>query len=307
MNAVSIRSLLCCVVLLLVLDNHPAHANQKMTIMTTKPSMAPCHPSTNQVVRSDFNRNNKPSLSSDNLSNFVGFRGGAIFKKKKQAAAPPASKTKNSNLKSAFAKVFIGTTVESVLMHQVLLFAFGLSNEFKDKTFASVVQFLLIFSVVFGSSTYGAVIDNGLSAATQQFLSPNEVPGDSDWYSKLQKPSWNPPGWVFPIMWLIISKPTQFVALWKLKEMKMTMTGSEDLALLVYCIHLSLGDAWNKIFFGLQQIKVGVVVISAFWTLLLASTYFFYAINPSAGLFMVPTCLWVTVAASLNWSIYMQN
>lgn len=39
-------------------------------------------------------------------------------------------------------------------------------------------------------------------------------------------------------MWLIISKPTQFVALWKWKD-----------ALLVYSIHSSLGDAWNEIDF----------------------------------------------------------
>jgi len=220
-------------------------------------------------------------------------------KKKKQAAAAAEA---SRDLKLAFTKVGIGSIVESMLMQAVLLFASTLANDAPDSTFVTVVQFLMIGSVVFGSSTYGALIDNGISAATQQLLSPSQTPGDSDWYSNLKKPSWNPPGWVFPIMWLIISKPTQFVALWKIKE-----TESNELALLVYCIHLSLGDAWNKIFFGLQQVKAGVVVISAFWMLLVTSAFLFHSINPSAGLFLVPTCLWVTVAASLNWSIYLKN
>ena len=31
-----------------------------------------------------------------------------------------------------------------------------------------------------------------------------------------------------------------------------------------------------------------------------------HAIDATAGLLMVPTCLWVTVAAALNWSIYFR-
>lgn len=253
----------------------------------------------NRMIRSNFNQ--KLSLTFGGPS-VLQLRGGGIISSKKKSFKEEAAAKARRDLKSAFAKIFIGSIVASFLMHQVLLLACDLANDFRDNTFVTVVQFLLIGTVVFGSSTYGAIIDNGLSAATKQLLSPNEIPGDADWYSNLKKPSWNPPGWVFPIMWLIISKPTQFVALWKLKEVE-----GNELALLVYSIHLSLGDAWNKIFFGLQQIKAGVVTISTFWALLVTSAYLFYVMNPTAGLFLVPTCLWVTVASSLNWNIFLNN
>ncbi|KAL3940947.1 MAG: hypothetical protein SGBAC_004600 [Bacillariaceae sp.] len=320
MKTFTLRNLLVCLsVLLLVVSENAAlakknqHQNNSL-VSSGRASTKPSAPSGRDLTFLRFRGGATVSTNNKGNNNFVlgpaniediinSFKPG-----KKAAAAAQASR----DLKSAFATIFLGSTVEAFLMHQVLLFANRIAKEWNDKNLVTVAQVVLIGSVVFGSATYGSLIDNGLSAATKQLLSPNEIPGDSDWYKHLKKPSWNPPGWVFPIMWLIISKPTQFAALWKLKEVAGTATATNtatatDLALLVYCIHLSLGDAWNKVFFGLQQVKVGVAVISTFWAVLLTSAYLFKEINPSAGRFMVPTCLWVTVAASLNWSIFLKN
>lgn len=177
-----------------------------------------------------------------------------------------------------------------------------------------LLQWLGLFAVIFASSFFGSIVDGGLSAATNQVLDPNEIPGDSDWYANLVKPSWNPPGWVFPIMWLVVSKPTQIIAVSKV--LKIAKSASSDLdivtklpipALAVYCAHLSLGDAWNKVFFGLQCTGRGAAVITLFWGLLLTSAYLFYSIDPSAGKFLLPTCGWVSVATALNWNIYLNN
>ena len=120
-------------------------------------------------------------------------------------------------------------------------------------------------------------------------------------------------GWVFPIMWLVVSKPTQFAAVWRLiiatSLSKKDEGGARLLSvpLLAYCAHLSLGDAWNKVFFGTESTGRGLVVICAFWSVLWLSAYLFYRADMYAGLLLLPTCLWVTVAASLNWSIYLLN
>jgi benzodiazapine receptor len=223
------------------------------------------------------------------------FRGGAPKKKDSNTSTYP------------LVKIAIAGVVEALIMHQSLLLA--ITGNSYEGNIATVFQVLLVLSVPFGSSTYGSLIDNGLTAATKQIMSPNEIPGDANWYAKLQKPSWSPPGWIFPIMWLLISKPTQFVAVWNLVKSTGTdaVTPELNLAFLVYCTHLALGDAWNKVFFGLQQTGSGVVIISTFWTVLLTSAYLFYQLDPSAGLFLVPTCLWVSVASALNWSIYLLN
>ena len=159
--------------------------------------------------------------------------------------------------------------------------------------------------VVFASSLVGTFVDGGASAALNQALDPNTTPGDPEWYANLAKPSWNPPGWLFPIMWLIVSKPTQLAAvntLWSATD-----GADRGWRLFSYCLHLAMGDAWNKTFFGYQCVGRGVVVISTFYALLLCSAFLFWQADPVAGKLMLPTCGWVTVATALNWSIYLLN
>merc|ERR1711957_671228 len=124
---------------------------------------------------------------------------------------------------------------------------------------------------------------------------------------------WNPPGWVFPIMWLIISKPTQLCAISRIfkygKEVVeisdgVTTSSIPLFPVFIYTTTLALGDAWNKVFFGLECIGKGTFVISVFFSFLLASTYLFYNIDHTAGYYMLPTCAWVFVATALQWSIY---
>jgi len=168
-----------------------------------------------------------------------------------------------------------------------------------------LIQWFGIFLIAYASSFIGSIIQGGISAATNQVLDPRVVPSSPEWYSRLQKPNWNPPGWLFPIMWLIISKPTQMIAVSKILTSQPENLPLSVLAL--YCSHLALGNAWNKVFFGMQSIGRGAVVITAFYGLLLASAYAFYQVEPTAGLFLLPTCCWVTVATALNWSIYLKN
>ncbi|KAL3776919.1 hypothetical protein ACHAWO_004158 [Cyclotella atomus] len=260
---------------------HRAAVNRKATIGSLKTDV-------DSMFALENLQTHSPSLQNQNVINeAIGIRGGAC----------------SDSTPALFGKVASSAAVEAFLMYQLL--AFGAKLNSSKSPSKRVLQVMSALLVVFGSSYFGQLIDNGMSAATRQVLAPNEIPGDADWYLHLKKPRWNPPGWVFPIMWLIVSKPTQFVAIWKL----MTAGSEKDLVLpfIVYCAHLSLGDAWNKVFFGLQCIGRGVAVISTFWSTLLFSAYQFYSVDPTAGIFLLPTCAWVTVAAALNWSIYFLN
>ena len=113
-----------------------------------------------------------------------------------------------------FGKVAMSASLETFLMYQLL--NYGVRLNATKTTQIKAVQAALVFVVIFGSAYFGQIIDTGMSTATRQVMAPNEIPGDADWYTNLKKPRWNPPGWIFPIMWLVISKPTQFVAVWKL-------------------------------------------------------------------------------------------
>ena len=166
--------------------------------------------------------------------------------------------------------------------------------------------------IIFGSSAVGSAVDGSLRAATNQILMPTRVAGEQGWYASLDKPRWEPPGYVFPVMWLLVSKPTQLLAVAKVCSSSVGGEGEEAAALpwvpqlAAYCLHLALGDAWNKVFFGQQKVFAGALMITVFYGALLASAYLFAQVDATAGLLMVPTCLWVTIAAALNWSIYFR-
>ena len=151
--------------------------------------------------------------------------------------------------------------------------------------------------IIFGSSAVGSAVDGSLRAATNQILMPTRVAGEQGWYASLDKPRWEPPGYVFPIMWLLVSKPTQLLAVAKVCSSSVGGEGEEAAALpwvpqlAAYCLHLALGDAWNKVFFGQQKVFAGALMISVFYGALLASAYLFSLVDPMAGLLMVPTCV----------------
>lgn len=169
----------------------------------------------------------------------------------------------------------------------------------------SVVQWIALIFVIFSSNTMKSWVQGGISTATKQSLQPNVVPGDQEWYVNLNKPWFHPPGWAFPIMWLLVSKPTQLIAASKIVKSDVSTKYWPVLA--VYCTHLSLGDAWNEVFFGSQRIGLGAVVITTFFGLLIGSATLFFGVDGSAGKFMLPTCAWVFVATALNLSIYVEN
>lgn len=211
------------------------------------------------------------------------------------------------------AKLGIKAAAEALVLWGILLGGPAITakqpSEFMVKVFGeSIFDLLCSMVVVFGSSGVGALVDGGLSAATAQALRPTEVAGDPEWYASLEKPPWTPPGVVFPIMWLLVSKPTQLCALSRIfKFAYREDTPASKLALAVYAGHLALGDAWNKIFFGLECIGLGTVTITLFFGALLASAYLFYSLERGAGYYMLPTCGWVAVATSLQYSIYFRN
>jgi benzodiazapine receptor len=216
-----------------------------------------------------------------------------------------------------FVKIAINAIVETGAMLGVLVGTQKLAEKvqiFPTLAGLPLIQWIGLFTIIFASSLIGSIVSGGLNVASNQVLDPNVVPGDSEWYSKLIKPSWNPPGWLFPIMWLVVSKPTQMIAVSRILKKAMSVSSDVDTAtelplpiLAIYCAHLSLGDAWNKVFFGLQCIGWGTAVITTFFGMLLTSAYVFYQVDPSAGLYLLPTCGWVLVASALNWNIYLKN
>lgn len=80
-----------------------------------------------------------------------------------------------------FAKIALGATVETSLMYALVNLVVTLKSNNANKysgnsTVVATVQTIVLLSIIFGSSTFGAIADRGLSAATRQILDPNRIP-----------------------------------------------------------------------------------------------------------------------------------
>ena len=129
--------------------------------------------------------------------------------------------------------------------------------------------------------------------------------GVSTWFQTIEKPSWNPPNWVFAPVWtsLYILMGISLFLIWKNKfdqQKKRT-------ALILFAFQLLLNFLWSFIFFGQHQIGWALADIVVLWLALLATIFAFAPLNRTAAWLLVPYISWVSFAALLNFSIWTLN
>lgn len=136
------------------------------------------------------------------------------------------------------------------------------------------------------------------------------VTGPGSWYVFLEKPSFNPPSWVFAPVWT-----TLFVLMGiSLYLVLVERSGGEEgrdrmirWGIVLFAGQLVLNTLWSFAFFGLQSPLLGLVDIGLLWLVLLATILVFWKITRPAAILLVPYIAWVSFAAVLNYTIYLLN
>jgi len=126
------------------------------------------------------------------------------------------------------------------------------------------------------------------------------------WYPELQKPSWNPPNWIFAPVWTALYV-MMAVAAWQAWRRNMGSFSRARLPLSLFFIQLALNAAWSGLFFGLQNPKLALIEILVLWTAILFTLITFFRRSQIAGFLLLPYLLWVTFAMALNFEIWRLN
>ena len=124
-------------------------------------------------------------------------------------------------------------------------------------------------------------------------------------YKAVQRPNWAPPGIVFPIVWMSIAVLRVVSACLVWSTLGQTFL---SVPLLLFIIHLSVGDTWNTIFTveGRLGTAVPMVIVGPLLSVALV-TYSYYQTLPLAGWIIFPSLVWLTIATVLCFDIWRLN
>jgi len=131
------------------------------------------------------------------------------------------------------------------------------------------------------------------------------VSGVESWYLTLQKPSWNPPNWIFGPVWttLYVMMGIALFLVWK----EDTSSELKAIAVILFAVQLLLNFFWSFIFFKLEQPGWAFAEILVLWLMLLACIFAFGQVNKTAAWLLVPYISWVSFATILNGTIWKLN
>jgi len=123
----------------------------------------------------------------------------------------------------------------------------------------------------------------------------------SEWYTSLNQAPWTPPGWVFGLAWTSIAITFSLL-------MTSSYLNNNIKSLKLFIPSLLLNIIWNPVFFGLQWVWMGVIV------LLLLSYYIYTIIDLNLKIYGwkiawlgLPYFIWLMVAMSLDIYISLMN
>jgi len=130
-------------------------------------------------------------------------------------------------------------------------------------------------------------------------------PAIKGWYSNLNKPSFNPPNWIFGPVWtaLYLLMGISLFLVWK----KYNGDSNIKIALTIFFFQLVLNTLWSIMFFGLRNPMAGFIVIVVLWIAILLTIISFYKYSITASMLLIPYILWVSFATVLNYYLWKLN
>lgn len=124
-----------------------------------------------------------------------------------------------------------------------------------------------------------------------------------EWYRNLNKPSWQPPDWLFGPAWTLILGLSgwSFYLAWT--------AAPETLGLIatLFAINFVLHLLWSPLFFKIKRPDWALYENIFLWLSVLSLCVILPRYSPLAGWLNLPYLAWVSFAFVLNWKIVQLN
>lgn len=130
------------------------------------------------------------------------------------------------------------------------------------------------------------------------------TPSIDTWYVTLQKPSFNPPNWVFGPVWTVLYFliGVSLFLIWSKKT-----KNKDKKPLQFFLLQLGLNLLWSIVFFGLHSPIGAFITIVLLWAAIFYTIILFYKVSKNAAYLLIPYLLWVSFATLLNLAIVILN
>lgn len=127
----------------------------------------------------------------------------------------------------------------------------------------------------------------------------------NDWYLSLNKPSFNPPNWIFGPVWTLLYILMGIAAgiVWAKGFYHIWV----KTALYNFGFQLLFNALWSVVFFGFKNPFWALLVILFLLALILVTIKWFNVVSRTAAYLLIPYFLWVCFATVLNYRIWEMN
>ena len=133
--------------------------------------------------------------------------------------------------------------------------------------------------------------------------------GQGSWYQGLDKPWFNPPGWVFGPVWTTLYTLMGLAAwrVWRQGATGAAPAAAVRRALVAFGVQLVLNAAWTPVFFGAELLGAALTVIVVMLAAIGWTIRRFGALDRAAAWMLTPYLAWVAFATVLNAALWRLN
>ena len=152
------------------------------------------------------------------------------------------------------------------------------------RTVAAAVGIILVIIYAFGSGIW-----------------TSSSPG---WYGTLNRPPWQPPDFVFGLIW-----PYNFIVLGiAAYQISMTLNRNETIIWLSsFALSVIAALSWAYNFYVPHNLQLAAFSLGATAVLTLPMLFYTFRVSLALGFALLPYQIWVAIATTLAWGYYTRN